>query len=199
LAACRRLWQRKKSRGEATEIDLTWARNGLSARQQWHGHEAITDIGDGDFAKLVQAGFCHLQWLRELPTVLAPALNVFVETGAGGPPMAFYYPDGLMLLEQLVIFDDARTQCVVYPGPIRGMIRSAMPRHGGRVRPSDSTTGSSTPNDLPTLVGVLRNKPHRILQFNGWVLSASRQEVEQVGLVRGRNQTSWQRGVPRDD
>jgi hypothetical protein len=107
---------RARYRGEATEIDLTWGRNGLSVRQQWHGHEAITDIGDGTFAKLVQAGFCHLEWLRDLPTVLAPALNVFVETGAGGPPMACYYPDGLMLTLLLPVALERLDVCPVLMG-----------------------------------------------------------------------------------
>lgn len=39
-------------------------------------------------------------------------------------------------------------------------------------------------NDFPTLLGVLRSKPNRILQLNRWVLYASPQEAEQVGLVR---------------
>ena len=82
---------------------------------------------DGTFAKLVQAGFCHLQWLRDLPTVLAPALNVFVETGDGKPPMAFYYPDGLMLTLLLPVAFEHLDVCPVLMGHLDEEPRFSLP------------------------------------------------------------------------
>lgn len=90
---------RAQYQGEAMAVELSWDRkhSRLSAVQQWYGRTAITEIGDGSFAKLVQAGFAHLEWLRDLHNALTPRLNVWVETGGDDQPMVSCYPDGLPL------------------------------------------------------------------------------------------------------
>lgn len=113
--------------GESTGIDLTWDRKNLAATQHWHGHEAITNIGDGTFDKLLQAGFVHAQWLRDLPTVLAPALNVFVEAGDGERTVTFYYPDGLMLTLLLPVAFEHLDVCPVLMGHLNGESKICAP------------------------------------------------------------------------
>ncbi len=91
-------WQARYT-ADSSRIDLSWNRNNLVAVQHWHGREALTSSGDGTFAQLSQAGIAQSSWLREVPTILDPPLNVFIEPGDVELAPAFFsfFPDGLML------------------------------------------------------------------------------------------------------
>jgi hypothetical protein len=106
-------WQARYE-GTSSCLDLRWNQQGFQAAQQWHGHEAVTRIGNGAFASLAQVGLVHRRWLREVSTSLDPPVNVFVESGADVPTKILYYPDGLLLTLVLPVAFRDLMDCVYF-------------------------------------------------------------------------------------